>query len=339
MSSDLPEIAVGLLSFNRAEEVLRTLRLFMLSDYPAEKLHLVVVDNASVDGTGERVLEEFGDRVEVVRLEENIGAIARNVTILGRTEKYIFQFDEDTAPADPDTLRRAVAWMESHPAFGALCFRSLNIHSARSDWGPLEKFASRRLPDGAYEGMFMIGNGMCFRREAVQRSMGYDPRIFWGAEELHFCLELLYHDIAIAYHPDLVIVHRQPPRAMPRAQVVEMEVRNNVRAYMTFMPLVLGAMMSALHCLRRLGQAALHRNRDHADATVRGARRAWREMPEVMATRRPIPMGRFARHNRWIFLTFIGLPGSPVHAGDAERVARTNAALAGFARAQAASTT
>jgi GT2 family glycosyltransferase len=336
---DLPEIAIGLLSYNRADEVLRTLRLLAEIDYPPDRVHLVVVDNASSDGTRERVLEEFGSRVEIIRLEENIGAIARNRVLLGRREPYIFQFDEDTAPADRDTIRRAVLWMQAHPRFGALCFRSLNVNNGRSDWGPLEMFARRRLRGGAYEGLFLIGNGMCFRRDAVQRTMGYDPRIFWGAEELHFCLELLYHDISIAYHPDLVIVHRQLPRAMPRAQVVEMEVRNNIRAYMTFMPIALGVAMSVMHCLRRLGQAAKHRNRDHAAATFRGARRAIGEMGEVLATRRPIPMARFARNNRWIFLTFIGLPASPEHPGDRERIARTNDALARHGAAHATNPT
>jgi GT2 family glycosyltransferase len=228
--------------------------------------------------------------------------------------------------------------MEAHPTFGALCFRSLNIHDGLSDWGAIEMFSSRRLADGAFEGLFLIGNGMCFRRDAVQKSTGYDPRIFWGAEELHFCLELTYHDIRIAYHPDLVILHRQPPRAMPRAQVVEMEVRNNIRAYMQFMPPPLGVVMSALHCARRLGQAVKHRNRDHAVAALRGLRRALREMPEILATRRPIPMSRLARNNRWNSYIVAGTPRLPEIAGDAERVARTNAALARIDAASAAHT-
>ena len=322
MSTELPAIAIGLLSYNRADEVLRTIRMILDGDYPIDRLHIVVIDNASVDGTRERVIEAYGDRVEVLRLEQNIGAVARNRVILERTEKYIFQFDEDTTPADPWTLRATVEWMEAHPAIGALCFRSLNLHTGLSDWGPLEKFASARLGDEAYEGMFMIGNGMCFRRSAVQRTEGYDPRLFWGAEELYVCLELLSHDVRIAYHPNLVILHRQLPRAMPRAEVVEMEVRNNIRAYVMFMPLPLALAMSTLHCARRLAQAAVHRDRDHAEATRRGAARALRELRELMARRRPVPMSRFARHNRWIFLTFIGLPASRRIDGDAERIAR-----------------
>ncbi|MBC8145223.1 MAG: glycosyltransferase family 2 protein [bacterium] len=326
-TDSLPDIAVGLLSFNRADEVLRTLELFDAIDYPSAKLHLVVIDNASSDGTADRVRQRFGDRVEIVRLDENIGAIARNQSILGRPEKYIFQFDEDTAPADPTTIRDAVEWFDRHPHVGALCFRSLNVHTGMSDWGPLEKFASRRLPDGSSEGIFAIGNGMGFRRDAVQRTMGYDPRIFWGAEELHFGLELLYNNITIAYHPGLVIVHRQLPRVMPRAQVVEQEVRNNIRAYMIFMPAPLGIAMSLLHCARRLAQAAKHSDNDHAVATFRGAGRAIRERRDWLPTRRPIPMSRFAANNRWVFLTFIGLPASRRYEGDADRVARTQQAL------------
>jgi len=104
---DLPDIAIGILSHNRVDEVERSLDVFLASDYPTDRLHLIVVDNASTDGTRERVLERYGGRVEVVRLDENMGALARNVVLLGRPERYLFQFDEDCAPADPDTLRRA----------------------------------------------------------------------------------------------------------------------------------------------------------------------------------------------------------------------------------------
>lgn len=327
LDESLPEIAVGILSFNRADEVLRTLELFDAIDYPSDKLRLVVVDNASTDGTSERVSERFGDRVEVVRLDENIGAIARNRTILERPEKYIFQFDEDTAPADPATIREAVRWLDAHPRVGALCFRSLNLHSGQSDWGPLEAFSRRRHRDGSSEGIFAIGNGMAFRRDAVQKTMGYDPRIFWGAEELHFGLELLHGGVTIAYHPDLVIVHRQLPRVMPRAQVVEQEVRNNIRAYVIFMPAPLAIAMSLLHCARRLAQAMKHRDPEHAIAVWRGVRRAFDERREIFATRRPIPMSQFAQNNRWVFLTFIGLPAAHNYPGDKALVERTRSAI------------
>jgi GT2 family glycosyltransferase len=325
--ANLPTIAIGVLSYNRADEVIRTLRYLTTIDYPPELTSIVVIDNASTDGTPERIENEFAGRVEVLRLEQNIGAIARNHVLLGRTEDYVFSFDEDTTPAEKSTIRRAVEWLERHPSFGAICFRSLNANSGLRDWGALEMFAARRLRDGACEGMFLIGNGMAFRGEAVRRTMGYDPRIFWGAEELHFCLELLYNDVAIAYHPDLVIVHRQLPRAMPRSQVVEMEVRNNVRANMTFMPPPLGVVMSLLHCLRRLAQALKHRNREHAVAVRRGLGRALREMREVIATRRPIPMSRFARHNRWLFFTVAGLPQPTPIAGDAALLERARAEI------------
>src|SRR5437016_5851393 len=79
---ELPHIAVGILSYNRAAEVITSLDIILGSDYPVDKLHCIVVDNASTDGTEQQVKERYGERVEVLRLPENIGAVARNRIIL-----------------------------------------------------------------------------------------------------------------------------------------------------------------------------------------------------------------------------------------------------------------
>src|SRR5690348_14601882 len=70
--SRLPRVRVVVLNWNSAWFTLRCLRALARTDYPADRLEVVLVDNASMDGSLERVRAAFGD-VRVVRNERNLG--------------------------------------------------------------------------------------------------------------------------------------------------------------------------------------------------------------------------------------------------------------------------
>jgi GT2 family glycosyltransferase len=305
--ASLPTIAIGILSYNRCAEVMTTLDIFLRIDYPREKLRLVVIDNASADGTVETVRAAYGDGVEVLALAENVGAVARNRVMMDRAETYIFTFDEDCAPEHPWMIRRAVEFMEANPYFGALCFRSINLYSQSTEFGDMGIFSRRRLRSGGYEGMFVIGAGMCFRRDAIQRTRGYDESMFWGGEEYALGLELLYNDIAVALMPELTLIHRHAPRAIPPARALEVDTRNNIWSAFKFFPLPLAALVATLHTGRRLLTALIKQKPGGREAVLRGAREGLAGIRGILPYSTPIPVSLIARHNRWFFQMFYAL--------------------------------
>ncbi len=301
---ELPAIAVGILSYNRCEEVLRTLGMFERVEYPRDRLHIIVIDNASNDGTAEAVAATYGDRVEVMALSENLGAVARNRVMLGRPEPYIFCFDEDCTPAHAGTIREVVEFMEANPYFGALCFRSINLYTGATEFGDMGRFSRRRLRGSGYEGMFVVGAGMCFRRDAIRRTSGYDERLFWGGEEYALGLELLYHDIPVALDPRFSLIHRHAPRAVSPARALEVDTRNNIWCAFKFFPLPLSVLVASVHTGRRLLMALLKRKPGGREAVLRGLREGLRGLPDLLRYRTPISVGKIARHNRWFFQMF-----------------------------------
>lgn len=300
-SSLLPPISVALLNYNRAAKVLDTLEIVLQSDYPAELMRLVVIDNNSTDGTAEQVQERFGSRVEVLRLPENIGAVARNRAMMEFPEPYIFVFDEDCAPEKPDTLRRAVALLEQHPEFGALCLNCRNYFTGQTEYLGWERTARRRLPEGIYEGVYVAGNGMCFRRDAIQQTEGYDERFFFAAEELALSFEMLYSGVQIAYDPTIVLLHRRGPRELSPPFAQELEARNNIWAPMRYLPIPLGVPVAMIHTTRRLTRAVVRRQWANLGGVWRGVLRGLRGVPEMIATRRVVPLRTLARYHRWFF--------------------------------------
>ncbi len=306
--SNLPPIAVGVLGYNRREEVLRSVELILQSDYPDERLHVVVVDNASNDGTAEAVAERFGGRVEVLRLPENQGAVARNRVIMEREEPYSFMFDDDSAPERADTLRQVVEFLEANPAFGAVCLRTIDAAHGRTQYGDMGVFSSRRIP-GGFVGPFVSGNGMAFRREAITQTDGYDERWFYGKEELCLACECLYHDLPIAYLPRLALIHRQAPRAIPSGGVIEREVRNNIWTSVKYFPWPVAILAATLHTLRRAVMLPIRGEPGAVIHVVRGLRQALAGIDGIIATRKPISVGRIAAHNRWFFQSFYATRG------------------------------
>ena len=70
------KVSLVVLTFNRCAELLRTLS--RLADIDAS-VPIVVVDNASTDGTSDAVAR-LGPRVRIVRLSRNAGAAGRNAS-------------------------------------------------------------------------------------------------------------------------------------------------------------------------------------------------------------------------------------------------------------------
>jgi GT2 family glycosyltransferase len=72
-----PRVAIVVLTHNRRQEVLRSLKLHTALP---EQPKIIVVDNASTDGTACAVREQF-PQVDVVPAGRNLGAAGRNLGV------------------------------------------------------------------------------------------------------------------------------------------------------------------------------------------------------------------------------------------------------------------
>jgi GT2 family glycosyltransferase len=87
-----PNVTVVVLTYNRAAEVVQTVRrLLRLPEHP----HIIVVDNGSPDQTTQLLKAEVPS-VQVIRLEKNIGAAARNIGVQTAQTPYVALCDDDT---------------------------------------------------------------------------------------------------------------------------------------------------------------------------------------------------------------------------------------------------
>ncbi|MCS6918532.1 MAG: glycosyltransferase family 2 protein [Fimbriimonadales bacterium] len=90
----------------------------------AEPFEVIVVDNASADGSAAMVCAEF-PQATLIANPENLGYARGNNQAIARAQgEFVLLLNPDTE-AFPDTLNRAVAFLRAHPEAGAVGAKQL----------------------------------------------------------------------------------------------------------------------------------------------------------------------------------------------------------------------
>ncbi|WCB93813.1 hypothetical protein DSM104299_02532 [Baekduia alba] len=123
MSDQAPSVAVLVAAYQAAPYVGQAVRSALAQEYPADRVHVVVVDDGSTDGTGDVVAEiarEHPDRVTLVRQENrgSVGAVNRCAEQPAAQDADLLAIlDADDAwPADKLTAQ--VALLQARPEVG-----------------------------------------------------------------------------------------------------------------------------------------------------------------------------------------------------------------------------
>ena len=189
---------------------------------------IIVVDNGSHDQTLAIVRDRCAT-AQVVQNTSNRGvASARNQGIQAARGEYSIFLDDDTI-VQPEALARLIAYMDEHGTVG-LCGPRLidgegKLHlSCRLLPTVSDKFA-RRLPfafarrwrretemadwDHATtrDVDYVIGACQVIRRAALNEVGLLDEQIFYGPEDVDFCLRLQHAGWRVVYYPEAVVFH------------------------------------------------------------------------------------------------------------------------------------
>ena len=190
-----PTVTIVFLVYNRREELRESLtRMLRESDYPRDRVDVVVVDNASRDGAAEMVRSQFPE-VRLIRRETNVGVSGWNDGLAVARGDWLLLLDDDCY-LPPDGLARAVA-------------------AAREQAADLVSFSVAASEDFSWRfdqqyrtGLLSFwGCAVLMRREVVERLGGYDPEIFVWANELEFMIRFFDAGFRHLHAPEIVAVH------------------------------------------------------------------------------------------------------------------------------------
>ncbi len=194
-------------------------------------VEVLVVDNASADGSAEMVRTEFPG-VLLVASDVNLGFAAGNNLGLRRVRgRYVLLLNPDTV-VRPGALAAMLGYLDAHPRVGLvgplLRYGDGTVQSSRrrfpsfgqalmestilEEWFPRNRWAREyRLEDVPIAGPLQVDwvNGSCMmvRSEAIAQVGLLDERIFMYSEELDWCRRLAAAGWAVVFLPEAEVVH------------------------------------------------------------------------------------------------------------------------------------
>ena len=191
-------VTVNILSWNRKSDLRITLQELKKTTYP--NIEIIVVDNASTDGSPEMVESEF-QYVELIRMPKNIGIAGWNIGFENAKGKYIVVLDDDSHPA-PKAIEKMIEEFEKpeNKSVGVIAFQikagseQVNI---TFNW-PKEKIT-------------FWGCGAGIRSSVLKKVGYYDEHFFIYANEIDLGIRVINAGYKIYYIPDCIAYHRTSP--------------------------------------------------------------------------------------------------------------------------------
>lgn len=225
-----PDVSVVVVSFN-TKQLLRDCLQTLKARAGDVTLEIIVVDNASRDGSAAMVEDEFPE-ARLIRSDRNLGfAGANNRGFALARGRYVVLLNSD-AFVEEGALPLSVQKMDAQPRVGlasgrlvgrdgswqpsARMFPSVTNElltlSGLGDKYPHSRFFGRMDrtwadPMEPAEVDWVPGAYSIIRREALQQIGYFDRRFFLYYEEVDLCLRIKEAGYELWYWPDIVVVH------------------------------------------------------------------------------------------------------------------------------------
>jgi GT2 family glycosyltransferase len=230
MQNTIPNISVVIVSWN-AKKYLEQCLESILSCSDASDAEIIVVDNASTDGSPELVKQRFAD-VKLIRNSSNLGfAKANNIGIGQSHGKYLFLINSDVV-VYPNCFSSMANYIEAQPQIGVLGPRIIGFDGKvqRSCMGyptlwnkfcraiflatlfpRLKLFNGYELSHWSHDEVKEVDviNG-CFwaiKRQAIEEIGLLDENFFMYAEDIDWCKRFNNAGWKVVYYPKAEAVH------------------------------------------------------------------------------------------------------------------------------------
>ena len=240
--SDAPRLSVVVVSFEARETLLAGLDA--LRTHGSLPLELVVVDNASTDGSADAVRARHPEALLVANAENAGFSRACNQGWHATRAPHVLFLNPDTEVTS-GAVETLVGLLEARPAIGAVGPRtrgsdgSIQV-STGPDLTPLAELRQRRLVRGVArrearalaeaealharerEPAWLSGSCLAVRRTALEAVGGFDERFFLYEEDADLCRRLREAGWRVVFTPAAEVVHhlgRSMSKAPRRARL------------------------------------------------------------------------------------------------------------------------
>jgi GT2 family glycosyltransferase len=228
--NEIIDVSIVIVSFNTID-VTRECLAHVRKHAAAVRHEVLVVDNASDDGSADMVAAEFPE-AHLIRSDENRGfAGGNNPAMKIARGRYILLLNSDAFLAG-GALEKTIRYLDDHPNIGVLGCKLTDPDgtmqaSARMLPGPVNKILhitglAARFPGSKFFGRvdytwwdhseprtvgWVVGAFFLIRRETMANIGVLDERYFLYFEEIDYCLTARRAGWEVVFYPHAEIVH------------------------------------------------------------------------------------------------------------------------------------
>ena len=227
------DLTVSIVNWNTRDELRECLDTVLQQECPGG-IDVVVVDNASDDGSVDMLTSDFGDRLRVAANSANLGfGAGHNPAIRTSAGRYVLLLNPDCRMLEPDMCSQMVTYMDAHPDVGILGPRVLNPdgslqfsarhyptllagafrHTVFGKLFPKNRFVREYLMtdwphDVERDVDWVSGSAMLLRREMLDKIGLLDERFFMYCEDIDICRRAHDSGWMVVYYPMVQVTHR-----------------------------------------------------------------------------------------------------------------------------------
>ncbi|MFN2106395.1 MAG: glycosyltransferase family 2 protein, partial [Candidatus Promineifilaceae bacterium] len=226
------DLSVIIVSYNTRRLLDECLASLQTAVSPTNGLEIIVVDNASGDGSVEMVREKYPD-VHLIAGEENRGfSAANNLGVRQANGRVLLFLNSDTV-VSAEALVQPLDYLDAHPNVGAITVRLVYPNGERdpdnhrgfpTPWNALCHFSGlgRLFPASPrFNGYFqsyadfeqthavpvIAGSFMMMPRAVFDELGGWDETYFFYGEDIDFCYRIHQAGYEIIYYPHVEVLH------------------------------------------------------------------------------------------------------------------------------------
>ncbi|MFN2278354.1 MAG: glycosyltransferase family 2 protein [Candidatus Promineifilaceae bacterium] len=226
------DLSVIIVSYNTRRLLDECLASLQTAASPTNGLEIVVVDNASGDGSVDMVREKYPD-VRLIASDENRGfSAANNLGVREANGRVLLFLNSDTV-VSAEALVQPLDYLDAHPNVGAITVRLVYPNGERdpdnhrgfpTPWNALCHFSGlgRLFPASPrFDGYFqsyadfeqthavpvIAGSFMMMPRAVFDELGGWDETYFFYGEDIDFCYRIHQAGYEIIYYPHVEVLH------------------------------------------------------------------------------------------------------------------------------------
>jgi N-acetylglucosaminyl-diphospho-decaprenol L-rhamnosyltransferase len=223
----LPSVSILVVSWNTCA-LLRECLASIYETRVDENIQVIVLDNASSDGSAEMVEQEFPE-TRLIRSQENLGfARGNNQAATQASGEYLLLLNSD-ARLQPGALEELLSFAQQHPQASVVGACLINpdgsFQFSYADFPTLwreflilstlgRKIFGQHYPshkaekaEGPRRVDYVNGACLLINRGVYQQAGGLPSEYFMYAEEVDFCLTVKQNGGQVWYHPGVQVVH------------------------------------------------------------------------------------------------------------------------------------